>query len=204
MKLPADIERAVRGFQRLQGVGRKTAERYIFDIVSHWKKEAIQELSQSILAIGELSAHCHSCRIPLQKEVTCPYCTEERRSSKVIAIVSSIRDLYSLEALQIFHGTYFLLHTLLSPVDRRGISIDTLEPLYNRINKEGIKEIFLAVDSSPEGEATSFYLTKSLKEQKIFDGIKITGFATGVPVGSTLDYLDMSTLGKAFLNRVSL
>ncbi len=208
MKLPSHIEQAVRSFQRLQGVGRKTAERYVFDIISHWKDESIQDFSDALQTILSCKERCESCRAQVLIHGVCPFCSDIRKETQVIAVVASLKDLYSLESLHAFQGTYFLLENLLSPIDRRGIPDAIMEKLYDRIRHENVQEVFLALDSSAEGEATSFYITEAIKKQIMLDPslqhLKVTAFATGVPVGSTFDYVDMSTLGKAFINRVSV
>lgn len=204
MKLPSHIEQAVRSFQKIQGVGRKTAERYVFDMMTHWKSSSIQEFSQAIGQLVEHVSRCTLCRAPSQTENQCVFCTKERLKNPLIAIVGSLRDLYSMEVLQIFQGTYFLLDALLSPLDKRGISEMVLEALFRRIENEKIEEIFLALDSSPEGEATALYLVDSIQKRvgSTNPQLKITGFATGLPMGSSFEYLDMTTLTRAFSSRV--
>ena len=94
MKLPQHIEQVVRSFQRIQGVGRKTAERYVFDIISHWKKESIQEFSEALNNLKGCTDRCVSCRAPTDAETSkCTFCSEERKNHRVVAVVASLRDL---------------------------------------------------------------------------------------------------------------
>lgn len=210
MKFPPLFEKVIRSLQRLQGIGRKSAERFAFDILSHWGKEKILDFAHELREMAENLIVCEQCNTPYIKADNtndCFICTRERKNVGVMAIVASLKDLFSLEATGQFQGTYFVLGSLLSPLDDRGISDQTIDLLVSRIQHEAVQEIILALDHSPEGEATTLYLRQKIRdcEQYLFsDGrqLRLTMLATGVPVGSSFEFIDRSTLGRALTHRV--
>ncbi len=210
IKFPPLFEKVIRSFQRFQGIGRKSAERFAFDIVSHWGKERILHFAEELKEMAENLIVCPQCNTPYVKSSEkdeCHMCSLERKKVGVMAVVASLKDLFSLESTGQFHGTYFVLGSLLSPLDGRGIDDQIIELLLSRIGDESVKEVILALDHSPEGEATALYLRQKLREHDFASKgheLHITMLATGVPVGSSFEFIDRSTLGRALSHRIEI
>jgi recombination protein RecR len=199
MRYPAAFDRCVACFTRFQGIGRKTAERLVFDILTRWDTEAVQEFAQALLHLPKAIVVCPDCRVHIESS-QCPFCTEERRKTGSLCIVASSKDVYAIDATGQFPGTFFVLGTLLSPFDNRGVERMELDRLKQRIAKEGIKEAIMALDSSLEGDATVGFMKDELKDLPI----ELSRLAAGVPVGAMLEFVDRGTLSRAFSGRQSL
>jgi len=178
----------------MPGVGNKTAERYAFALLS-WKPEELQALGDSLTKLPDSLTFCHSCHSLI--ESACPYCDLSRRDSERLCIVATPRDVFNIEDTHAFHGLYHVLHGLLSPMDGRHPQNFRLDQLKKRIEDHGVKEIILAVDSTIEGDATALYLKQHLSSLKV----SLSRLAFGIPIGSSLDYVDEGTLHQAFQGR---
>jgi len=199
MRYPVAFDRCVACFARFQGIGRKTAERLVFDILTRWDEGAVNEFAQALLHLSKGIVQCPDCRVHIESH-QCPFCSEERKKEGVLCIVASSKDVYAIDATGQFPGTFFVLGTLLSPLDNRKIERMDLEHLKERIVGEEIKEAVLALDSSLEGDATVSFMKEELRELPI----KISRLAAGVPVGATLEFIDRGTLSRAFCGRQTL
>lgn len=199
MRYPAAFDRCVAGFSRFQGIGKKTAERLVFDILTRWDEAAVQEFAQALLALPKGIVLCPECHTHIES-YPCPFCSEERRKSGALCVVATSKDVYAIDATGQFPGTFFVLGTLLSPLDSRGVERMGVERLKQRIIQEEIKETILALDSSLEGDATVSFMKEELKELPV----KLSRLASGVPVGATLEFVDRGTLSRAFSGRQTL
>lgn len=199
MRYPAAFDRCVACFTRFQGIGRKTAERLVFDILTRWDESAVQEFAQALLHLHNGIVMCPDCHVHIES-YPCPFCSEERRKAGALCIVATSKDVYAIDATGQFPGTFFVLGTLLSPLDHRGVDRMELERLKQRIVNEDIKEAILAIDSSLEGDATVGFMKEELKAFPI----KLSRLAAGVPVGATLEFVDRGTLSRAFSGRQTL
>ncbi len=199
MRYPPAFERVLACFSRLQGIGRKTAERFVFDMLARWDQKAIEEFSDALRAISSEITKCPNCHIHVQ-ELPCSFCSKERCQQKELCVVATSKDAYAIEATHLFPGTFFVLGSTLSPLDERGIEPSHLERLTRRIQEEEIVEVIFAFDSSLEGDATVSYLRDELKDLQI----RLSRLASGVPVGASLEFVDRGTLGRAFSGRQAL
>lgn len=199
MRYPAAFDRCAACFTRFAGIGRKTAERLVFDILTRWDDAAIQEFSQSLLGLRQGIMVCPRCRAHIES-LPCPFCSEERVTNGALCLVTTSRDVYAIDATGQFPGTFFVLGALLSPLDNRGVEQMQLELLKQRIVNEEIHEIIFAIDSSLEGDATVGFLKEELKEFPV----KLSRLAAGVPVGASLEFIDRGTLSRAFCGRQAL
>ena len=127
----------------------------------------------------------------------CPYCDLTRRDARKLCIVASTKDLFTLESTGIYNGLYHVIQGLLSPLDDRGPDSLRLDLLKERLVNLPTKEIILAIDSTLEGDATSLFLKKEFEQM----GLSVSRLAMGMPLGSSLDYLDEGTLARAFSSR---
>ena len=196
MKYPPAFDRLVRCFDRFQGIGRKTSERLVFDILTRWDEAAIQEFAQAVAHLSEGIVVCPDCRTHIES-LPCSFCSDERKSVGAMCIVAASKDVYAIDATGQFPGTFFVLGSLLSPLDNRGINRMDLGQLQQRIVSEEVKEIIFAMDSSLEGDATVGFLRDELR----YLPVKISRLASGVPVGMSLECVDRGTLSRAFSGR---
>lgn len=195
MRYPKHMLLLIENLKRLPGVGGKTAERYAFQMLD-WRKEQLHEIGHAIINFADNIAFCEECGC-MRQEDRCEFCTPERLNEGVIYVVASPREVYAIEATHEYHGLYHVLGGLLSPME--GISPDNLKitKLFERIQPPTITEIVIGLDATLEGDATALYLQKELAGC----GKKISRLAFGLPMGSSLDYIDGNTLARAFAGR---
>lgn len=191
---PTNFEKLIELFEKLPGVGQKTAQRYAFNILNS-SKEDIDEYANILKGIKEVK-RCKTCGF-LTESDECAICKDDSRDKSTIMVVESPQDVVAMERVQIFRGYYHVLGNLIS--SSKGVFPEDLEldKLQRRISPE-VKEVILALSPTMDGEMTSLYLEKLLKDENI----KITRLANGLPMGSSLDYADELTLTKAMLNRI--
>lgn len=195
MNYPKSFQNLINSFKLLPGVGEKTAERYAFSILN-LEKEKINEFSKSILNISLNIKTCPVCGC-LAEVNKCLICDDEARNSSIICVVENQKNVFVFEKIGIFKTRYHVLGGLISPID--GINPDDLSinKLIDRIKKEKIKEIILALRPGIEGNTTSLYIRKLLENTDV----KVTQIAQGVPMGADMEYLDTLTLEMALENR---
>ncbi len=191
-------ERLVEALKKLPGIGRKTALRLAFYLLKTADEEALQ-LSKAIKEAKEGIRFCSQCGNITEHDI-CEVCADPSRDTSLLCIVEEPMDLYALEKADFYRGLYHVLGGALSPLDGIGpaeLSIDTLR---ERVKTGAFREIIIATNPDTEGEATALYIAKMMRS---FD-LKITRIATGVPMGSNIDYADSITLSRAFKSRGEL
>ena len=195
MNYTKPLARLVEEFQKLPGIGPKSAQRMAFHLLKMTQND-VQKFSDAILEAKEKIKYCRQC-FNMSSENPCEICTSATRDKSIICVVAETRDLIALERTREYKGSYHVLQGLISPLD--GISPEDLriKELIERLQKEEIKEIILALNPSVEGEATSMYLAKIIKPV----GIKVSRIAFGLPVGADLEYADEVTLARALEGR---
>jgi len=194
MRYPQRLEKLFSLLQKLPGVGRRTAERYAFDILLHWKGNNLEELSHALKDIKNVLL-CAECGC-LADENLCHFCQNPVRKQDLLMVVGSPKEVFTLENTREFSGLYHVLPALLSPLDGRGEEKLDLGKLLYRIQKNSVKELILALDSSLEGDATCLFLKEKLPLE-----LKVSRLAFGIPLGSALEYVDGGTLARAFVSR---
>ncbi|MEI6242159.1 MAG: recombination mediator RecR [Chlamydiota bacterium] len=194
-KYPKSLIHLISYLKKLPGVGNKTAERFAFQLLK-WKKEQLTELSHILSTIKEDIRHCPECGA-LMGLPPCPFCQSTHRKSDFLCIVSSPKDVFSMEETKSYQGLYHVIDNLLSPLDGYGHEHLHIDRLKERIKKHQVKEIIIALDSTLEGDATALFLKDELSSL----GLPVSRLAFGLPVGSSLEYIDESTLTRAFLGR---
>lgn len=186
------IGRLMNEFSKMPGVGRKTAQRYAYKIISMSEGEA-RTFAEAILDAKRKVRFCKICG-NFSEEETCTIC--QTRSAAQICVVKEPKDVIALEKLHTFHGVYHVLHGVISPMN--GVSPDDIRirELLARIG-DGTEEVILATNPDVEGDATAMYIAKLLKPL----GVKTTRIAHGIPIGSELEYTDEVTLERALKER---
>jgi len=192
---PNAIVQLLELLRNLPGVGKKTAERYAFSMLE-WDEETRNALSKQLETLSSEVSACSECGSYMTKE-TCAYCTSSVRDEKSLLIVAHPKEIYALEELGGFRGRFHVLGGLLSPLD--GIQPEHLSigKLCERVEQDQVEEIILALDTTIEGDATSLYI------KELFDNTSVTisRLAHGMPIGSSLEYIDEHTLLQAFAGR---
>lgn len=198
LRFPDPIKKLIEHFDRLPGIGPKTAEKLVFYLLKQPKIE-IKDFSATLKELHDSLGFCKTCQNFSQNE-ECDICRDPQRDKSTICIVAENHDLAAIEHSGEFQGVYHVLGGTLNPLE--GITPDLLnvKQLLERIKEDRINEIILAFNSDFEGEATVLYLNKILKDVPI----KITRLAQGLPMGSVVEYADEVTLGKAIKGRTEL
>ena len=197
MAYPKSLQTLIQTLKKLPGIGQKSAERFAFRMLD-WKEKDLLYFAQAVEGVKKNLNYCNSCGC-LKEGEDCSLCDPERRDTSIMCIVSDAKDVFSIEDMCHFNGMYHVLHGLLSPMDNRSIGRVDLEKVESRIHDLGTKEVILALDSTLEGDATSLFLKKQLEPL----GIVISRLALGMPMGSSLDFVDEGTLSRAFSGRHS-
>ena len=196
--LPIPVSRLIDEFQKLPGIGPKTAQRLTFHLL-RLPKESAENLSSAIRDIKERIILCSTC-FNITEQDPCPICSAADRDLSIICVVEEPLDVQAIERTGAFRGRYHVLHGAISPMDGIGPEDLRIAELLDRLRKEPVKELLLATNPNLEGEATAMYLTRQISPL----GIRITGLARGLPVGGDLEYADELTLGRALEGRREL
>lgn len=198
LRFPEAIKKLIDYFDRLPGIGPKTAEKLVFYLLKQ-PKEHLKGFAEALLELHDTVKSCQICQNFSQKDL-CEICSDPKRDTATICIVSENHDLAAIEHSNEFHGVFHVLGGTLNPLD--GITPDLLnvKQLINRMDKGRVNEIILAFNSDFEGEATVLYLNKALSKYPA----KITRLAQGLPMGSVVEYADEVTLAKAIKGRTEL
>lgn len=194
-KYPQAILTLIAYLKKLPGVGRKTAERFAFELLS-WPESELYEFSAHIKGLKEEIEACAVCGC-LKEEGPCTFCDMTRRDASILCIISSPKDAYLFEETAAYKGLYHVLGTLLSPLEGKHPEDLHLDKVIRRLKEHAIQEVIIALDATLEGDTTALYL----KDQLLPLGVSITRLALGLPMGSTLDYIDQSTLSQALAGR---
>ena len=192
------LDRLVHELSKLPGVGERTATRLAFHILRQPKEYALG-LAQALTDVKKKVRLCSEC-MNLTESDPCATCRDPRRDSDVICVVEDPSDVMAVERSHAFRGRYHILHGAISPLDGVGPDDIKVAELIRRLERGRVGEVIIATNASIEGEATALYLTKLIKPTKV----KLTRLASGIPVGGDLEYIDASTLSRAFEERREL
>ena len=191
----APLENLIEQFESLPVIGKKTAQRLAFHILS-LSKEKASNFSRAIEDAHTKIKYCKICKNITDQEV-CHICSNKNRDSSIICVVEDPKDVIALERMGDFNITYHVLHGAISPLNSIGPDQIYIKELLNRIKENNIKEVIMATNPTVEGEATAMYISKLIKPFEI----KVTRLAYGIPVGGGLEYTDESTLSRAINGR---
>jgi len=197
MRYPNHLLKVIDVLRRLPGVGSKSAERFAFHLIN-WKPEHLHELGDALKEIPFKLSQCGRCGC-LKGVEECYFCSASRADPELICVIASPKDAFAMEETGEYRGLYHVLGNLLSPLDGIGPENLNLGALKQRIIQGGIKEVVIALDSTLEGDATSLYIKQEFEEQGL--DVSISRLAFGLPMGSSLDYVDGGTLARAFMGR---
>jgi len=194
---PQSLEKLISEFASLPGIGHKTARRLAYHILSR-SRERVVSLSESLLAAAEKVKPCSVCHVYTEVD-PCPICSS-RAGAKIICVVEKSSDILPFENAGIYKGLYHVLGGVLSPLDGVGPEALYIPQLVDRVRKEKISEVILALGSSPEADSTALLIDCLLEDTNVTR----TRLARGIPMGSDLEFIDEITMLRAFESRVAL
>ena len=192
------IQDLIECYKKLPGIGFKTAERLAYATL-HLTAEDRNRFILALTDANEKVQKCPKCGTFFDDQ--CPICSDLNRDHSVLLVVSDSKDILSIEKTNGYHGEYFSLKGTLSPLKNRTPEEIGIPQLKQRVEKEGIKEIILALPTDLEGETTAMYLANSYRDNP---DVSITKLANGIPIGTDLEYLDNMTITSSLKGRVSL
>ena len=198
MKYPKTLQNLIECFKRLPGIGEKTAERLALSVLEI-DEDTINLFSNSLKDSKTKIRRCDKCNNLSENEL-CEVCKDKNRNKQVLCVVEEPKNVILFEKLNIFDGYYHVLDGLISPIDGINPEDINLSSLLDRVKKDEIKEIILALKPSVEGETTSLYISKILEGTDV----KISKIAHGIPIGAEIDYVDSLTLEMALENRMDI
>jgi recombination protein RecR len=198
VSLPASLQDLIDQFKRLPGVGAKSAQRLAFHVLKSPREDA-ERLCDAIREVKDRVTYCSVCNNFTDVD-PCVYCADPARDHHLVCVVEEPQNVNVIEKTGGFRGMYHVLLGALSPLQGVGPDDLKIKGLLSRIEGDRIEEIILATNPTVEGEATAIYLARLLKPL----GVRVTRIATGIPVGSDLDYADELTMGKAMEGRREL
>jgi len=197
--LPESLKQIALFFERLPGIGEKTANRLALYLL-RMPASDLQEFAKKLSELKDKTKRCSVCMNLSEKDI-CAICSDTRRNRTIVTVIESPLDLLSFEKGRIYSGVYHVLHGRIDPLNNIGPDDIFIEQLLQRLekDKDTVLEVVLATNPDMEGEATAMYIQKKIKNQN--EKIKITRLAYGLPMGASVEYADYGTLGKAMENR---
>ena len=199
--LPAAVEKLIEAFEKLPGIGPKTASRLAFYLL-HVPQHELDAFAQSVHNIRLSTVICSRC-CNVGETDPCVICTSPERNTKIICVVEQALDIVAIEKTGKYNGIYHVLGGAINPLANIGPDELTIDKLISRVKSNTIDELILATNPDMEGEATAMYIRRELRSHPdlISTKVKITRLAHGLPVGADIEYADEVTLGKALEGR---
>jgi recombination protein RecR len=203
--LPKSVSRVIESFEKLPGVGPKTAQRLAFYML-HMPLEEVERFAEYLKVLKQQTLLCSVCKHVTESD-PCPICKNPSRDHSVICVVEQPTDILAIEKTGIFHGVYHVLHGLIDPLNNIGPDEIYMDDLIKRVKNtaEPIQELIFALNSTMESEATIMYAKKQLSIRQLADppqsDFKITRLAHGLPIGADIEYADEITLKRAMEGR---
>lgn len=195
MFYPTSLNKLIESFKKLPGIGEKTAIRLAFSVMNFSLDEA-NDFSKNIVDVKTNIKHCDVCGTLTDDDV-CLICRDNTRNSDVLIVVQDSKDVFLFEKMGIFDGYYHVLGGLISPLDDIGPDDIRIEEMLDRVKKNSVSEVILAIKTGIEADTTALYIKRILEGLNV----KITRLASGIPIGADMDYVDSLTLLSALKNR---
>jgi recombination protein RecR len=197
MKIPKAIQSTIESFEKLPGIGPKTAQRLTFYLL-HVPQYELDKFAKNLTDLKSNTVICSNCFTVGEKD-TCEICQDKQRSQDVICVVEDPLDVLALERGGKYRGVYHVLHGRIDPLNNIGPDEIYIRQLLERLDKSDVSEVILATNPTMEGEATAMYIDKQIKSQN--SKVKITRIGRGLPIGADLEYADEITLQRALEGR---
>ncbi len=198
MHVPKPIQNLIEAFEKLPGIGPKTAQRLTYYLL-HVPQLQLDELAAAASNLKKQTVICSVCK-NVNEHNPCDICSDVQRDQSLVCVVEQPLDILALEKSGKYQGVYHVLHGAISPLNNIGPDELYIGGLLDRVRSDKIEELILATNPTMEGEATALYVAKAVK-QLAGEKVKITRIAHGLPVGADLEYADEVTLEKAMEGR---
>ncbi|MGN0635735.1 MAG: recombination mediator RecR [Acutalibacteraceae bacterium] len=195
MKKVVPLQNLITQFERLPGIGHKSAQRLAFHVLSMTDAQ-IEDFTAAVREAHSKIHRCEKC-CDLTDDILCPVCDDPERDASTICVVENSRDVMAFERTHEYNGVYHVLHGVISPLNGVGPEDLTVKELIARLSDTSVKEVIMATNPTAEGEATAVFLARLIKPL----GVEVSRLAYGVPVGADLEYADEFTLLKAMEGR---
>ena len=189
------VNKLINQYEKLPGIGHKTAVRLAFYILEA-PEDVAKEMSKTLVEAKENVKFCSICYNLTEKD-PCDICSDKKRDDSTICVVENVKDVIAMEKTHEYKGLYHVLHGAISPMNNISAGDIKIKELLSRLSDDKIKEVILATNPTVEGEATAMYISRLIKPL----GINVTRIAHGIPVGGDLEYTDEITLIKALEGR---
>ena len=199
MRIPKAIQDLTNQFERLPGIGPKTAQRLTFYLL-HVPQNVLDEFSKSVVELKRGTVQCSVCQNVAEID-PCPICSDSGRDKSVLMVVEHPLDVFVVERAGVFNGVYHVLHGLISPLENIGPDELFIKELLGRLKDDKIHEIVLGLNPTMEGEATALYLKNKIAERVANGQLRVTRLGQGMPTGGDIQYADESTLKQAMEGR---
>ena len=197
-RFPVSLEKLIDKFAMLPGIGRKSAQRLAFYLLS-LRDEEVSAFAEAVLEAKRSIRFCKICNNLTENEI-CSICSSEMRDHSTICVVSDPKDVLSIERGKEYNGTYHVLHGVLSPMNHVGPDDIKIKDLLVRVAENDISEVIMATNPDTEGEATAMYISRLIKPFNV----KVSRLAYGIPVGANLEFADDATLNRAIEGRTEM
>ncbi len=198
MNYPTTIKNLIECYKKLPGIGEKTAERLALATLN-MDDEIINIYTKSLKDIKTKIKRCSICN-NLSEQDICPICKDKTRDSSIICVVEEPKNVFLFEKVGTYQGKYHVLDGLISPLEGINPEDIKIDLLLERIKKENIKEVIIAVKPSIEGQTTGLYISKKLEGLDVI----VSKIASGIPIGADIDYIDALTLEMALEDRTTI
>lgn len=189
------LERAVKEFSKLPGIGRKTATRLVLHLLRKSEDE-VENFASAISTLKREATYCRECHCISDTDI-CPICANPLRDHSTICVVENIQDVMAVENTMQYRGVYHVLGGVISPMDGISPASLNIDSLVRRVSEGEVKEVVLALSSTMEGDTTNFYIYRKLQQYDV----KLSVIARGISIGDELEYADEVTLGSSIVNR---
>jgi recombination protein RecR len=204
-KLPKAVTKLIEKFERLPGIGPKSAQRLVFYLL-HNPDHELEDFAQRLIALKQNTVLCHLCHNVSETD-PCDICDDTSREADVLCVVEQPLDLLAIEKSDTFHGKYHVLHGAIAPLNNIGPDQLYLRDILKRL--DGVKELILATNPTMEGEATALYITELIKQSRLIEDrtaqqiepLRISRIGHGLPIGADIEYADGVTIARALEGR---
>lgn len=194
------VRKVIDSFEKLPGVGAKTAQRLAFYLL-HVPQSQLDEFARAVVQLKKETMKCQVC-FNIGQASPCELCSSTNRNKRVVCVVERPLDVVAIENSGAFDGVYHVLHGVIDPLNNIGPDELYIEALISRVERGGVDELVMATNPSVEGNATAMYVAKAITDKGI--KIKITKLASGLPTGADIEYADSQTIKHALTGRVEV
>ena len=198
MQIAEPLQIAIDELSKLPSIGKKSALRLALYLLKK-DEEEVQRLADSLVNLKKEIRFCKIC-FNISTDEVCEICKNPKRDRSIICVVEEASDVIAIEKTNEYNGLYHVLGGVLNPLNGTGIESLKIKELFERLESGEVKEVLLALNPDAEGDATSLFLAKKLKEYDV----KVSRIARGLPIGGDLEFADEATIGRALLSRIEL